>query len=59
MTNIHKLYLSGQFADWFYLRTGKLATDPLGKQARKSFLNGKLVKIKVYPKVGFEVLVRP
>lgn len=37
--------LSGQFADWFYLRTGRLATTLIGEVARSAFLNGQMIKI--------------
>lgn len=52
-----KMILSGQFADWYYLRTGQLATTDRGEAARSAFLMGELVTVKTNPKGGFEVYV--
>lgn len=41
-----QIYDKCYIADWFYIRTGRHITTPLGKKARQAFLKGKLVIIK-------------
>lgn len=45
LTEMQRLIESGRFADWFYLRTGELATSKRGEKLRKRYLAGKPIMI--------------
>jgi len=45
LSKTQRLIESGRFADWFYERTGQIATTPRGEKLRAKYLKGEPVRI--------------